>query len=337
MREQRGLAGPTFGKHQPERVFAVNLDAVGDATRFGAGAVNVLKTDPQQFVQRFGAGDDGTGDENQILVHQPSIAWRTPRRCAKDAGMEQLPIFVNLRGRRVLVTGTGEPAAAKARLVEAAGGVVVTEFCPSIRLAFVASDDAEIEAAALKAAGLLVNVVDRPELCDFTTPSIIDRAPVTLAIGTAGASATLAKALRERLEALLPASLGALATAIRGERALVNAALPDPSARRRFWDALLAPGGTLDPLREAMTPAAVIAATLAAPVPPQDSLTIITVTDPDDLTLRQLRALSQADTIFHTAASSPSILDRARRDAPRTLCTKPPLDLPAGRSVFVGP
>lgn len=250
--------------------------------------------------------------------------------------MEQLPIFVNLRGQPVLVTGTGEAAAAKARLVAAAGGLAVTEFGPDIRLAFVASDDAEAEAAELKAAGLLVNVVDRPELCDFTTPSIIDRAPVTLAIGTAGASATLAKALRERFEALLPASLGALATAIHRARTPVTAALPDPAGRRRFWDALLAPGGALDPLSDVANPGAVIAAALAAPVPPHDSLTIITVTDPDDLTLRQLRALSQADTVFHNLAASPSILDRARRDALRTLCTKPPLDLPAGRSVFVG-
>lgn len=251
--------------------------------------------------------------------------------------MEQLPILVNLRGQRVLVTGSCEAAAAKARLVEAAGGIVVAEPCPGVRLAFVTNDDAEAQSVRLKAAGLLVNVVDRPELCDFTTPSIIDRAPVTLAIGTAGASATLAKALRERLEALLPASLGALATAIRGSRAPVTAALPDPADRRRFWDALLAPGGALDPLHDVPDPAAVIAMALAAPVPPKSTLTIITVTDPDDLTLRQLRALSQADRIFHTQGASLSIIDRGRRDAPRTLCSEPPLDLPPGRCVFVGP
>lgn len=251
--------------------------------------------------------------------------------------MEQLPIFVNLRGRRVLVTGTGEAAAAKARLVEAAGGIVVATAEPGVRLAFVASDDAEAEAARLKAAGLLVNVVDRPELCDFTTPSIIDRAPVTLAIGTAGASATLAKALRERLEALLPTGLGRLATAIRDARTPVVAAVPTPTGRRQFWDRLLAPGGPLDPMADVDDPASIITSALTGGGGPQDSLTRISAVDVDDLTLRQLRALSRADTIFFTPGAAPAILDRARRDAVRQPCLALPLDLPPGHSVFVAP
>src|SRR3546814_14222183 len=83
---------------------------------------------------------------------------------------------------------------------------VVSEWQDGARLAFVAlADEAEARAAAeaLRARGLLVNVVDRPDLCDFTTPAIVDRAPVTIAIGTGGASAGLAKAIRQRVEALL--------------------------------------------------------------------------------------------------------------------------------------
>lgn len=249
--------------------------------------------------------------------------------------MEQLPIFVNLRDRSVLVTGTGEAAAAKARLVVAAGGIVVTKPDPDVRLAFVAGDNPENEAAALKAAGLLVNVVDRPELCDFTTPSIIDRAPVTIAIGTAGASATLAKALRERLEALLPAGLGSLAMAIRNARTAVSAAVPTAVGRRQFWDNLLAPGGLLDPLADVADPTRLVSRALTAPAATEDSLTYIVVKDADDLTLRQLRALSRADTVFHNPGAFPAILDRARRDAVRHLCDELPLDLPPGHSVFV--
>jgi uroporphyrin-III C-methyltransferase/precorrin-2 dehydrogenase/sirohydrochlorin ferrochelatase len=242
--------------------------------------------------------------------------------------MEQLPLFFTLRGRDVLLLGSGPAAEAKARLIEGAGGTVVGEI-GAARLAFVATDTPETDAARLKAAGLLVNVVDRPDLCDFTVPSIVDRAPVTVAIGTGGASATLAKALRERLEALLPAGLGALAQAVAGARASVKARHPDASDRRRFWDALMAPGAPLDPLGAPDLSA--IGGCAPAAQPPRT----IRVSDPDQLTLADLRALSTADTVFHTARASAAVLDRARRDAVRVVASALPADLPPGRSVFV--
>ena len=131
--------------------------------------------------------------------------------------MKQLPVFLNLSGRTVVLVGEGEAADAKARLIARAGGRVVAAWEDGAALAFVALDDAaeaRTAAEALRARGLLVNVVDRPELCDFTTPAIIDRNPVTIAIGTGGASAGLAKAVRQRIEALLPSRLGALASAL---------------------------------------------------------------------------------------------------------------------------
>ncbi|MBR2174980.1 bifunctional precorrin-2 dehydrogenase/sirohydrochlorin ferrochelatase, partial [Sphingopyxis sp.] len=131
--------------------------------------------------------------------------------------MEQLPIFLNLRGRTVVLVGEGEAVDAKARLIVRAGGRIVPAWEESATIAFVALDDedeARAAAQALRARGLLVNVVDRPDLCDFTTPAIVDRAPVTIAIGTGGASAGLAKAVRQRIEALLPARLGALAAVL---------------------------------------------------------------------------------------------------------------------------
>jgi len=249
--------------------------------------------------------------------------------------MHSLPIFVRLRGMRVLLVGEGPAADAKARLIAGAGGVVVREL--PARIAFVALDDAadaEAHATRLRGHGLLVNVVDRPALCDFTVPAIVDRSPVIVAVGTGGASASLAKALRERFEALLPAGLGALATAIFAARAAVAATHPTIDARRRLWDTALAPGGILDPLADHADAAAAVAGIDAAD--PAAALTeiVLTSADPDDLTLRQLRLLNQADTIFHDPAVPPAILDRARRDADR-VAGPPPADLPPGRTVVL--
>lgn len=232
--------------------------------------------------------------------------------------MDQLPVFLNLKGVPVLLVGNGEAADAKRRLIEGAGGIV-TDDPGAARLAFVAAETSPAEVAALHAQGLLVNVVDRPDLCDFTVPAIVDRSPVIVAIGTAGASATLAKALRERMEALLPASLGALARSIRAARERVSAARPSAAERRRFWDRLLAPGGPLDPLQGAADADARIESALAGNETGADERHEIALTsaDPDDLTLRQLRLLSRADTLVHEDGVPAAILDRARRDAVR--------------------
>ena len=248
--------------------------------------------------------------------------------------MDSLPIFVRLAGQPVLLVGEGAAAEAKARLIVAAGGVVVRDAGAGARLAFVALDDADDAAKAaaqLRFAGLLVNVVDRPALCDFTVPAIVDRSPVLVAIGTGGASASLAKALRERLEALLPATLGELARTIFAARAEVAVRHPTVAARRRFWDAALAPGSSLDPLSGA-----------TGPVPDggggdADTLTEIALTsdNPDDLTLRQLRALNQADLVVHRASVPLAILDRARRDADRVVGDALPVPCPAGRVVWL--
>lgn len=248
--------------------------------------------------------------------------------------MDSLPIFVRLAGQPVLLVGDGPAAEAKARLIEAAGGVVVR--AGPARLAFVALDDAGeagTVAADLKARGVLVNVVDRPALCDFTVPAIVDRSPVIVAVGTGGASASLAKALRERFEALLPATLGGLARAILASRRAVAASHPTVDARRRLWDAALAPGGPLDPLAEHDEIDVAVLALQPEPAPSCAEI-VLTSTDPDDLTLRQLRRLNQADTLFVGAGVPPAVLDRARRDAARVdgPC---PADLPAGRSVVL--
>ena len=253
--------------------------------------------------------------------------------------MEQLPLFLNLRGRTVVLVGEGEAANAKARLIVRAGGRIVPEWEEGATIAFVALDDdeqARAAAQALRARGLLVNVVDRPDLCDFITPAIVDRAPVTIAIGTGGASAGLAKAVRQRIEALLPARLGALAAALHAARDAMKARWPAAADRRRAIDAALARGGALDPF--APDAADKVENWLARDTLIQSSrleAIALTSADPDDLTLRVARLLGEADHVFHAASVPAAILDRARADAVRHIADAPPGDPPPGLSLWL--
>ena len=164
--------------------------------------------------------------------------------------MDQLPIFLNLKGRKVILVGEGDAADAKRRLIERAGGICVDAGDREARIAFVAIDE-EAEALAsandLKSRGLIVNVVDRPEHCDFTTPAIVDRSPVLIAVGTGGASAGMAKAIRQRIETMLPDGLGGLADAVANAREAIRARWAGGADRRRALDAAFASGGALDP------------------------------------------------------------------------------------------
>lgn len=247
--------------------------------------------------------------------------------------LHSLPIFVRLAGRAVILLGTGEAADAKRRLLERAGAMIVGEEATA-SLAIVAIEDEPDALAAvtrLKARGLLVNAVDRPALCDFTLPAIIDRDPVLVAIGTGGASAGLAAALRQRLEAMFPSQLGQLATALFAARGEMRARWPDGAERRRALAAGLAAGGPIDPLGDYPN----IERWLSNSVETDAAaLRIISLhsTDPDDLTLRDARALAQADRLYHPADAPPAILDRARADADRIIGTAP-ADLPSGLSV----
>jgi len=240
--------------------------------------------------------------------------------------MHSLPVFIRLADTPVILIGAGEAAQAKQRLIERAGGLPVAPDdaqAGQARLAFIAlEDEAAAQAAAvwLKARGILVNVVDRPALCDFTTPAIVDRAPVLIAVGTGGASAGLAKAIRQRIEQLLPARLGTLATALQNARGALRARWSDARARRLALDAAFAPGGRLDPLAD-LPPEAVAGWLAAADDPPRTRTETIRLTsaDPDDLTLRAARLLGEADRIIHPAAVPAPILHRARADAERIM------------------
>jgi uroporphyrin-III C-methyltransferase/precorrin-2 dehydrogenase/sirohydrochlorin ferrochelatase len=239
--------------------------------------------------------------------------------------LHSLPIFVRLQGRHVILVGEGEAAEPKRRLLERAGAIVVTEDAPAARtaaLAIVADDPAAV--ARLRARGVLVNAVDRPDLCDFTLPAIVDRAPVIVAIGTGGVSAGLAAAVRQRLEVLLPERLGALADALFAARGWLRARFPDGGDRRRAIAAALAPGAALDPLADHAI-VDVPAMLDDAPAGRVERVRLASA-DPDALTLRQARLLATADRVTHRADVPRAILDRARADAPRTLTAAPPAD-----------
>lgn len=254
--------------------------------------------------------------------------------------MRSLPLFHRIAGQPVIVLGEGGMAEPKRRLVERAGGRVVTDMQEGVdegaRLAFVAHDDAKMcegDAIRLRCAGLLVNVVDRPDLCDFTTPSLLERDPVLIAVGTSGASAGLAKQLRLRLEQLLPADLGALADRLSSMRGAIKARFPAMAERRRALDLALGEGGTLDVLAEGGADR-IDAWLESASTPQARAIHRFTITsdDPEDLTIRQARLLGSADAVIADPAIPASILDRARADAARLT---PPCDEEALKGLVV--
>lgn len=252
--------------------------------------------------------------------------------------MDQLPIFMNLKGRKVILVGDGEAADAKRRLIERAGGQCVDAADPEARLAFVAvEEEAEALSAAndLKARGLLVNVVDRPEHCDFTTPAIVDRAPVLVAVGTGGASAGMAKAIRQRIETLLPETLGKLVKAVADAREAIRFRWEDPADRRRALDAAFAEGGTLDPFADHGDTDVADWIADADEAEARRLIEIPLLSDnPDDLTMLTARLLGQADHIFHDAEVPPAILNRARADAIRSEGA-PPVDALDGLTIYL--
>ena len=244
--------------------------------------------------------------------------------------LQSLPLFHQIAGQSVLVLGDGEAAEPKRRLVMRAGGIVVDDQARAIdegvRIAFVAYEDAKAcEAAAinLRCAGMIVNVVDRPDLCDFTTPSILDRNPVLIAVGTGGASAGLAKHIRLRLERLLPQTLGKLANALFAARGRLRELYPSGADRRRALDEALREGGTLDSLSDASHERVEgwLSDTAYRPANETHSF-VLTSGDPEDLTIKQARLLGEADTVCADNEVPATLLARARADAVRITCDK---------------
>jgi uroporphyrin-III C-methyltransferase/precorrin-2 dehydrogenase/sirohydrochlorin ferrochelatase len=271
--------------------------------------------------------------------------------------LKYFPLFADLENAPVLVAGGGAAAAGKVRLLRktkaritviaksANAELVALQRRGAIALhrrAFQASDLAEQRlvyaatgdrrldaavAAAARARAIPVNVVDAPALSTFITPAIVERAPVVVAIGTEGAAPLLAREIKTRLEALLPANFGLLARQARALRAQIAKAVPDLPARRRLWQRLLQ-----GPFRRAILAGTdeeasrVLAAEVAgaAPAPGRVALVGCGPGDPDLLTLKALQRLQDADVVVIDALVHPRILEYARRDAERIWVGKIP-------------
>ena len=241
--------------------------------------------------------------------------------------MRSYPVFLDLRGRRALVVGNGEVALRKAQPLRDAGAEVVVRAsfdpadlvgCAMAIGADAPEGDLRALAAAATRAGIPVNVVDRPDLGNCLAPALIDRAPITVAISTAGTAPVLARLLRQRIEALLPPSIGRLAQLSDRLTPELRRRVPDPAARRPLLEAALT-GSATDLLldgREAEAEAA-FAAALHGVTAGMVFLIGAGPGDPDLLTLRAHRLLGEAELILYDTDVRPELLAMARRDASR--------------------
>jgi len=246
--------------------------------------------------------------------------------------VDAFPAFFPLAGRTVVIVGAGEQAEAKVRLFAGSPAVLLRlegeaalrpEAYEGAALAFIASPDdafAEAAAGAARAAHVPVNVVDRPSLCDFTTPAVIDRGAVVAAIGTGGASPMLATLLRHDIETRVPEGAGRVAALFASLQDEVRQALPEAHRRRAFLRAALA-GPAADAAMRGDQAEAVrrLREALAQDAPGVGSVQFIDARGPADrLTLRAARALAAADVLVCDADAHEDVLALARRDAERT-------------------
>jgi uroporphyrin-III C-methyltransferase/precorrin-2 dehydrogenase/sirohydrochlorin ferrochelatase len=244
------------------------------------------------------------------------------------APLAVLPVFFALRGRKAVVAGNTEAAAWKAELLAAAGAEVVTcgpDWPADIfQGAALAVADVATEAEALafrqaaKAAGVPVNIVDRPAFSDFQFGSMVNRSPVVIGISTDGAAPILAQAIRRKIETLLPPFLADWAALARKLRPLVAARLAGPR-RRAFWEGFVdrafgKPPSDVDDL----------VAGIGRIGPAGGRVTLVGAGpgDAELLTLKAMRALQAADVILFDDLVSDDVLELARREARRILVGK---------------
>ncbi|MDV7142652.1 siroheme synthase CysG [Tropicimonas sp. TH_r6] len=263
--------------------------------------------------------------------------------------MQHFPIFLDVADKAIVLSGGGEAAIAKLRLLlktEAQIHVYAPHPAPEIEawaaearltltlrplgaedlsgatLVYAANEDTVEDARVAgmtTEAGILINVVDNLEASAFITPAIVDRDPVTVAIGTEGAAPVLARAIKRDLEERLPQSLGLLARL--GKRFRSHAdALPMGRIRRDFWSAFYFRSGPRAAAsgREAINAAleTELQAHLGAEARPGHvSFVGAGPGDPELLTLKARRALDEADVIIHDRLVPAEILELARREA----------------------
>lgn len=276
--------------------------------------------------------------------------------------MDYLPLFHNIRGHKCLVVGGGEVALRKIRLLLGAGGkvhVVAPRICPELEalgtdgivhlhrksfhpndmvgalLIVAATDNATVNEQVSRWArerNIPVNVVDSPALCSVIFPAIIDRSPVQIAIGTGGAAPVLARLLRGKIEALIPAAYGKLAKLAQTFRPLVKEKLPEENSRRKFWETVFEGAVAEAVFKGNEAEAEAQLANLLAQTDGKPVGEVYLVGggpgDPDLLTFRALRLMQQADIVLYDRLVSEPVLNLVRRDARREYVGKTAGDHP---------
>ncbi len=263
--------------------------------------------------------------------------------------MDHFPIFLATSGQRIVLSGGGDAALAKLRLLlKTTAEIHVYSPAPATEIElwaargklqlhrrplrsgdvagaalFYAADEEDTldaqTAAIARAEGALVNVVDNLEASAFITPAIVDRDPVTIAIGTEGAAPVLARAIKADLEERLPSTLGTLARIGKGFRKMAEA-LPFGRARRDFWrdyyfntgpKAMTAGEAEVRPALDALLDDHLTRTARAGHI----AFVGGGPGDPELLTLKARRALDEADVVIYDRLISAEILELARREA----------------------
>jgi len=266
--------------------------------------------------------------------------------------MQNYPIFVDLKEQNCLMVGGGPVALRKIRLMISAGAkitVIAPELCSDLQSEFGSQikhharkfSDADINGYRLvtaatsepqvnqrvselcQAENIPVNVVDQPELCSFITPSIVDRSPVLIAISTGGDAPVLARMLRTKLEAFIPASYGKLAATMGRYRDALKRAVPEERDRRMFWEKVVqGPIAELFFSGQSKEAEAMLQTKIDDSTNNQEAVGEVWLIgagpgDPDLLTFRALRLMQQADVVLYDRLVSEPILNLTRRDADR--------------------
>ncbi|WP_421712015.1 siroheme synthase CysG [Alteromonas abrolhosensis] len=265
--------------------------------------------------------------------------------------MDYFPLFLDARKLNVLIVGAGEVAARKLELImktPATITVVAPWVCDTVKqlavnekvtlierefensdlthkdMVFIATDKGDVNQHIhdlARANKVLVNVVDNTPLCQFITPSIVDRSPIVIAMSSGGVAPVLLRYLRQKLETVLPANLSRLGAFSEKFREKVKQTLNGVTARRYFWEDVL-DGDIAEMVEKGQDKKADDAFELALNAAAKDKkvqgqvyLVGAGPGDPDLLTFRALRLMQKADVVVYDRLVSPQILELVRRDA----------------------
>lgn len=287
-------------------------------------------------------------------IRKPSEA--EPGRLGRLA---KLPVFFDLRSKRVVLVGGSPGAAWKAELLAAAGAhvdVYAMEICAEMEALLArgaadgrltlhrrnwtpeilsdaalavadleGEDEAEAFASAARRSGVPMNVVDKPGYCDFQFGSVVNRSPVVIGISTDGAAPILGQAIRRRIETLLHPSLSSWASLAKAMRERIMEQLPPGLSRRAFWERfadLAFQGRTPEAMGSSVD--AVLRHVASRPVGCVGRVTLVGAGpgDAELLTLKAVRALQAADVILFDDLVSEDVLELARREAKRLMVGK---------------